>query len=74
MNRDRIQIPQDEKKGRILNVFPAAFSHKPSLPQPIYQTAHGNDEKKVGELMGIDALYAAMTLGRQCLRRDKKCP
>jgi len=51
--------------------LPASFSNKPALSRPVYEAPHGDDEKKMGDLVGIDTLYAAMALGRQGLIRDE---
>ncbi len=51
MNRGSIDIPENEKNRRQLDMFPTRFPYEVALPEPIFEAPHGNDEKNVSHLV-----------------------
>ena len=58
-----VQIPQNKKQRRILDIAPTRRLHQLARPQPVNENAHGDDEKDMGQLMGIKTFRCAMGLG-----------
>jgi hypothetical protein len=74
VNDNGIDIPEDEKQGGVLDEAPPGFPHKLSFPQPVYENAHGNNEKYMGELMRINAFDPPVSLGSQRIGRYQPKP
>lgn len=58
-----VQIPQNKKQGRVLDIAPTGRLHQLTRPQPVNEHPHGNDEKNMSQLMGIKTFGCAVGLG-----------
>ncbi|MHB8788285.1 MAG: hypothetical protein ACYDBT_00220 [Desulfobulbaceae bacterium] len=69
------QVPGDEQNASQDNQLPPLIFGQGGTADPVSEAPHAHYEKKVGQLMGIEAFRRAMCLDGECLfsrSQDKK--
>ena len=63
VNSQGVQVPEDEKQGRVLDQSPSPFPVKTLAVDGEDEGHHGEEKKEVPELVDDDALRSRMHLG-----------